>query len=89
MRPFGHPTIEFFDKGVGFCWRAYRNLGTGFTCVDSVMGPFTDTARTTTLLTAFDEKGVIYLAATNVRWLPYLTDEGLCFVHYSANRVRR
>ena len=19
LKPFGHPTIEFFDKGVGFC----------------------------------------------------------------------
>ena len=60
-------------------------MGTGFTCVDSVMGPFTNTARTTTLLIAFDERGVIYLAATNAKRLPYLTDEGLCFVHYFAN----
>ena len=42
------PVVEFFDKGVGFSWKAYRNLGMGFTCVDSVMGPFVDTVGTTT-----------------------------------------
>ena len=89
MKLFGHPAIKFFDKGVGFCWRAYIILGIGFTCVDSVMGPFTDTTGTTIQLTGFDERGVTYLAATNARWLPYLTDEGIRFVHYSANRVRR
>ena len=47
------------------------------------------TTGTTTPLTAFDEKGITYLAATNARWLPYLADEGICFVHDSANRVRR
>ena len=61
LKPIGHPSIEFFDKGVGFSWRAYRNLGIGFTCVDSVMGPFVDTVRTTTLLTGFDERGITYL----------------------------
>ena len=29
------------------------------------------------------------LAATNAGWLPYLADEGIRFVHYPANRVRR
>ena len=76
LKLFGHPTMEFFDKGVGFCWRAYRNLGTGYTCSDFVMGPFTDTIGTTTPLTAFDERGITYLVATNVGWLPYFADEG-------------
>ena len=61
MNPIGHSAIEFFNKGVGFSWKAYRNLGIGFTCVDSVMGPFVDTVRTTTLLTDFDERGITYL----------------------------
>ena len=89
MKLFGHLAIKFFDKGVGFCWKAYINLGIGFTCADSVMGPFLDTTGTTTPLIVFDERGVTYLAATNTGWLPYLTDEGICFVHYSTNRVRR
>ena len=89
LKPFGHPAKESFDKGVGFCWRAYRNLGTGYTCADSVMSSFTNIARTTTQLTAFDERGITYLAATNAGWLPYLADEKLQFVHYSANKVRR
>ena len=53
------------------------------------MGPFTDIARTTTPLTAFDERGITYLATTTAEWLPYLIDEGIRFIHYSANRVRR
>ena len=53
------------------------------------MGPFTDTTRTTIPLTTFDERGITYLAATNARWLPYLDDEGIQFVQYSANRVKR
>ena len=53
------------------------------------MGPFVDTNRTTTPLTSFEERGITYLAATNARWLPYLADEGIGFVHYLANRVRR
>jgi len=53
------------------------------------MGPFVDTARTTTSLIAFDERGITYLAATNAGWLPYLADEGIQFVHYSTNRLRR
>ena len=89
LKPFGYPTVEFFDKGVGFCWRAYRNLGSGYTCADLVMGYFVDAAGTTTLLTAFDERGITYLAATNAGWLSYLVDEGVRFVHYFANKVRR
>ena len=89
LKLFGHPVVKFFDKRVGFCWRAYINLGIGFMCADSVMGPFIDTTGTTISLTAFDERGITYLAATNTRWLPYLIDEGIRFVHYSANRVRR
>ena len=53
------------------------------------MGPFVDTARTTASLTGFDERGITYLVATNAGWLPYLADEGVRFVHYSAGRVRR
>ena len=64
-------------------------MGTSFTCADSVMGPFIDTARTTTPLTAFDKRGITYLATTNARWLPYLADEDIQFVHYSANKVSR
>ena len=37
----------------------------------------------------FDETRITYLAATNVGWLPYLADEGIKFVHYPANRLRR
>ena len=48
LKLIGHPVVEFFDKGVGFSWKAYRNLGMGFTCVDSMMGPFVDTVGTTT-----------------------------------------
>ena len=58
-------------------------------CADSILGPFIDTTGTTTPLIVFDERGVTYLAATNAGWLPYLIDEGIRFVHYSANRVRR
>ena len=82
LKLIGHPTVKFFDRGVGFSWKAYRSLGTSFTCADSVMG-------TTTPLTGFDERGITYLAATNAGWLPYLADEGVRFVHYSADRVRR
>ncbi|KAK9991391.1 hypothetical protein SO802_026376 [Lithocarpus litseifolius] len=48
LKLIDHPTVEFFDKGVGFSWRAYRSLGMGYTCADSVMGPFVDTIGTTT-----------------------------------------
>ena len=53
------------------------------------MGPFVDIAGTTTPLTSFEERGITYLAATNARWLPYLVDEGIRFVQYFANKVRR
>ena len=53
------------------------------------MGLFVDTVGTTTPLVGFDEAGITYLAATNAGWLPYLADEGIRFVHYPANRVRR
>ena len=53
------------------------------------MGLFVDIAGTTTPLTDFEETGIIYLATTNVGWLPYLVNEGLKFVHYLANQVRR
>ena len=89
LKPIGYSVVESFDEGVGFSWRAYRNLGTGYTCADSVMGSFVDTVGTTAPLVSFDETGITYLAATNARWLPYLADEGIRFVHYPANRVRR
>ena len=44
---------------------------------------------TTTSLTAFDEREIMYLATTNAGWLPYLVDEGIRYVHYSTNRVKR
>ena len=50
---------------------------------------FVDTIGTTTPLASFDEIGIIYLAATNAGWLPYLADEDVRFIHYLANRVRR
>ena len=65
------------------------NLGFGYTCVDFAMGLFVDAVGTTTPLTGFDETGITYLVATNARWLPYLVDEGIRFIHYPANRVRR
>ena len=58
-------------------------------CAYLVMGPFTDTTGTTTPLTTFDERVITYLATTNAGWLPYLIDEGIHYVHYFANRVRR
>ena len=27
LKPIYHPAVEFFDKGVGFSWRAYKHLG--------------------------------------------------------------
>ena len=89
LKPIGHATVESFDQGVGFSWRAYRKLGAGYTCVDSAMGLFVDTVGTTTPLTSFDEIGITYLVATNAGWLPYLANEGMRFFHYPANRVRR
>ena len=89
LKPIGYSVVESFDKGVGFSWRAYRNLGSGYTCVNSTMGLFVDTVGTTTPLTGFDETRITYLAATNVGWLPYLADEGIKFIHYPANRARR
>ena len=89
MKPIDYSTVESFDKGIGFSWRAYRNLGVGYTCANSVMGLFVDTVGTTTPLTDFKETGITYLVATNAGWLPYMADEGLRFVHYPANRVRR
>ena len=89
LKPIDYSVVESFDEGVGFSWRAYKHLSTGYTCVDSTMGSFVDTVGTTTPLAGFDEIGVTYLAATNAEWLPYLADEGVKFVHYPANRVRR
>ena len=89
LKPIGHFAFESFDQGVGFSWRAYRNLGTSYTCVDFTMGLFVDTVGTTTPFTGFDEAEITNLAVTNAEWLPYLADKGMRFVHYPANRVRR
>ena len=78
MKPIDYFVVESFDEGVDLS-----------TCVDSAMGLFVDTIGTTTLLIDFDETGITYLAATNAGWLPYLADEGIRFVHYPADRVRR
>ena len=69
LKPIGYSVVESFDEGVGFSWRAYRNLGSGYTCVDSAMGLFVDTVGSTTPLTGFDETGITYLVATNAGWL--------------------
>ena len=81
--------LSFFYKGVEFSWRAYKNLGTGYTCADSMMGLFVDTIGTTTSLSGFEERGITYLATTNAGWLPCLANKVVRFVHYPANRVRR
>ena len=89
LKPIRHSAVESFDQGVRFSWRAYRNLGTGYTYVDSAMGLFVDTVGTTIPLTAFNEAGITYLAVINAGWLPYLANKGMSFVHYPANQVRR
>ena len=89
LKPIGFSVVESFDEGVGFSWRAYRNLSADYTCADFVMGSFVDTVGTTTPLVSFDETGITYFAATNAGWLPYLADEGIRFVHYPTNWVRR
>ena len=89
LKPIDYFVVESFDEGVGFSWRAYKHLSTCYTCMDSAMGSFVDTVGTTTPLASFDEIGITYLAATNAGWLPYLADEGVRFVHYPANQVRR
>ena len=89
LKPINYSVVESFDEGVGFSWRAYKHLSTGYTCMDSAMGSFVDTVGTTSPLASFDEIGITYLAATNAGWLPYLADEGVRFVHYLVNRVRR
>ena len=47
LKPIGYSVVESFDEGVSFSWRAYRNLGTGYTCANSVMGSFVNTVGTT------------------------------------------
>ena len=89
LKPIGYSVVESFNEGVGFSWRAYINLGSSYTCINSAMGLFIDTVGTTTSLTGFDEKRTTYLVATNVGQLPYLADEGIRFAHYPANPTRR
>ena len=55
MKPIGYSVVESFDEGVGFSWKAYMNLGSGYTYVDFAMGLFVDAVGTTTPLTGFDE----------------------------------
>ena len=50
LKLIGYSVVESFDEGVGFSWRAYRNLGTGYTCADSVISSFVDAVGTTTPL---------------------------------------
>lgn len=57
--------MEFFDKEVGFSWRAYKNLGNRYTCDDFMIGPFMAIVGMTTLLVAYDKRSIIYLVATN------------------------
>ena len=71
LKPIDHSAVEFFGKGVGFSWRAYRNLGTGYTCANSVMDPFVDTAGTTTSLIGFKEGGLL-------SWQPLML--GVCLI---------
>ena len=85
LKPIGYSVVESFDEGIGFSWRAYRNLGVNYTCIDSAMGLFADIVGTTTFLVGFDKIGITYLVATNAGWLPYLADKGIRFVHYPAN----
>ena len=67
LKPIGYSVVESFDEGVGFSWRAYRNLGANYTCTDSAMGLFVDTVGTTTPLAGFDKTKITCLAATNAR----------------------
>ena len=85
LKPIGYSVVKSFDEGVGFSLRAYRSLGTNFTCIDSAMGLFVDTVGTTTPLVGFDKTGITYLAATNAGQLPYLANEGIKFDHYPTN----
>ena len=65
LKPIGYSVVKSFDEGVGFSWRAYRNLGANYTCIDSAMGLFVNIVGTTTPLASFDETGITYLVATN------------------------
>ncbi|KAK9988301.1 hypothetical protein SO802_028540 [Lithocarpus litseifolius] len=84
-----HWVGAFTKASDAVCRVAFVAFWLCYTCAKFVMGPFTNIVGTITLLTTFDERGIIYLAATNAGWFPYLVDEGIRFVHYSANRVRR
>jgi len=81
LKPIYHFAIEFFDKGVGFSWRAYRIVSTGYTCADSVIGPFVDTAETTTTLTDFEERRITWQPPMLGGCLIWLTRAlGLCTI---------
>ena len=55
LKPIYHPVVEFFNRGVGFSWRAYKHLGAVYTCADTVMGQFVDTVGTTTPLVGYGD----------------------------------
>ena len=40
LKPIDYSIVESFDEGVGFSWKAYRHLSTGYTYMDSAMGFF-------------------------------------------------
>ena len=64
LKPFSYPSVEFFYE-LGFSRTACRGFNAGYTCTDSLMGLFMATTGTTTLLVAFGERGITYLATTN------------------------
>lgn len=86
LNPFGHLAIEFFDKEVGFSWKAYRDFSTRYTYADSTMGPFMAIAGITTPLVAYDERSITYLTTTNTGLQPYVNDEAIRYVHYFVHR---
>ena len=57
LKLISYSVVESFVEGVGFSWRAYRNLGADYTCVDSTMGSFVDTIGTTTPLVSLMKQG--------------------------------
>ena len=67
LKPFGHPAGVFFDKEVGFLWKACKGFSTKYTCANSAMRPFIAIVKATTPLVAYDERKITYLAATNAR----------------------
>lgn len=67
LKPFGHLVVEFLIREWDFLGKACEDFSAEYICADSMMEPFMGTAGTITLLVAYDEKEIIYLATTNVR----------------------